>query len=154
MPNPPKPTQLRVIEGNPGKRPLTKNEPEPDKLQGFPEPPERFNSEARKEWERTGPVLHKAGLITAADLPMFEAYCQAWGNYVIAQADYDGTPLIKGQKGNLVKNPSAQIARDNLDKAIALAREFGMTPSSRSRISLPGGGSGKTSEGLEAALGG
>lgn len=153
MPNPPKPTALKVIEGNPGKRPLTANEPEPDKLDMLPGPPERFNKEAKREWRRTGPVLFRAGLITAADLPMFEAYCQAWGNYVTAQRAYDGEPLITGQKGNLVKNPCAQIARDNLDKAIALAREFGMTPSSRSKISLPGN-SRKTSAGLEAALGG
>lgn len=153
MPNPPKPTALKVIEGNPGKRPLTKNEPEPETLTHFPKAPERFNLEARKEWKRTGPVLFNAGLITAADLPMFEAYCQAWGNYVTAQREYDGEPLVMGQRGNLVKNPCAQIARDNLDKAIALAREFGMTPSSRSRISLPGG-NGKTSGGLEGALSG
>lgn len=151
--NPPKPTALKVLEGNPGKAPLTKNEPEPEGMSKFPAAPSRFNTEAVREWKRTGPVLFKAGLITKADLPMFEAYCQAWGNYVIAQAEYDGEPLVPGQKGNLVKNPCAQIARDNLDKAIALAREFGMTPSSRSRISLPGN-TERTSPSLERALGG
>lgn len=152
MPGPPrKPTALKLIEGNPGKKALPSNEPSPAKLPTLPNPPRRFGKEAKAEWRRSGPVLFRAGLLTAADMPMFEAYCEAWGNYITAQAEYQGEPLVEGQKGNLVRNPAAQIARDNLDKAFALAREFGMTPAARSRIDLPGGKS--AGGGLAAVLG-
>jgi P27 family predicted phage terminase small subunit len=151
MPGPPrKPTALKLIEGNPGKKALPKNEPEPESLNGLPDAPKRFNRDAKDEWNRTGPVLFRAGLITRADLPMFEAYCEAWGGYVSAQRTYADAPLVEGQKGNLVRNPAAQISRDNLDKAISLAREFGMTPASRTRIDLPGGG--QAVGGLESVL--
>jgi P27 family predicted phage terminase small subunit len=149
--NPAKPTALKLIEGNPGKRALPKNEPKPVAPNALPEPPERFGPDAVAEWLRTGPVLHKMGLITLSDLPMFEAYCEAWGGYVSAQRAYASEPLVEGQKGNLVRNPAAQISRDCLDKAISLARDFGMTPASRTRIDLPGGqASGAGLEGLLA----
>ena len=151
MPGPaPKPTRLKLIEGNPGKKALPTNEPLPPAANCLPEPPERFGPDAVAEWNRTGPVLHKMGLITLSDLPMFEAYCEAWGGYVSAQRTYAAQPLVEGQKGNLVRNPAAQISRDNLDKAISLARDFGMTPASRTRIDLPGGQA--TGGGLEALL--
>jgi P27 family predicted phage terminase small subunit len=141
---------LKVIEGNPGKKALPKNEPKPPAANALPEPPSRFSRDAKAEWRRTGPILHKMGLITLADLPMFEAYCEAWGGYVAATRAYASEPLVEGQRGNLVRNPAAQIARDHLDKAIALARDFGMTPASRTRIDLPGQASG--SGGIAAAL--
>lgn len=151
MPGPaPKPTRLKLIEGNPGKKALPKNEPLPPAAPALGEPPERFNDDAKAEWTRTGNVLHKMGLITLADLPMFEAYCEAWGGYVSAQRVYESMPLVEGQKGNLVRNPAAQISRDCLDKAISLARDFGMTPASRTRIDLPGGQA--TGGGLESFL--
>lgn len=152
MPGPPKkPTALKLLEGNPGQYPLPQNEPQPLKLGRFPNAPKRFSPEAVTEWKRTGPVLFKCGLITNADLPMFEAYCEAWGGYIIAMASGAETPLVEGQKGNLVRNPAVQIARDNLDKAMILAREFGMTPASRTRIELPAGAVPAAS-GLEAHL--
>lgn len=151
MPGPPKkPTRLKLIEGNPGGKPLPKNEPKPPSTNGLPDPPARFGVDAVTEWARTGPVLHAMGLITLADMPMFEAYCEAWGGYVSAQRVYMDEPLVEGQKGNLVRNPAAQISRDCLDKAMSLARDFGMTPASRTRIDLPGGQA--TGGGLESLL--
>ncbi len=40
-------------------------------------------------------------------------------------------PLVRGQKGELVKNPLHQIVRDNADLLRAFARELGLTPSTR-----------------------
>ena len=46
----PKPTAIKVLEGNPGKRPLNKFEPAPEKK--APPCPEWLNGEAKAEWER------------------------------------------------------------------------------------------------------
>jgi len=46
----PKPTAIKILEGNPGKRPLNLNEPKP--LQIAPECPDWLLAEAKKEWNR------------------------------------------------------------------------------------------------------
>jgi len=45
-----KPTVLKVLEGNPGKRPLNKNGPKPKPV--APKTPKHLNSVAKKEWKR------------------------------------------------------------------------------------------------------
>lgn len=46
----PKPTAVKKLEGNPGKRKLNTKEPVPAK--GMPDCPEWLLPEAKKEWER------------------------------------------------------------------------------------------------------
>ena len=46
----PKPTALKKLEGNPGKRKLNTKEPMPGK--GMPDCPKWLFPEAKKEWER------------------------------------------------------------------------------------------------------
>ena len=46
----PTPTAIKELEGNPGKRPLNKNEPKPTKK--APPCPKWLEPEAKKEWHR------------------------------------------------------------------------------------------------------
>ena len=57
----PKPTALKVLEGNPGGRPLNLNEPKPVKK--APRCPSWLEDEAKKEWKRMGKVLEQLGLL-------------------------------------------------------------------------------------------
>jgi phage terminase small subunit len=52
---PPKPTALKVLEGNPGKRPLNQNEPKPEKK--APNCPSWLLPDAKKEWRRLSKEL-------------------------------------------------------------------------------------------------
>jgi len=72
----PKPTALKVLEGNPGKRPLNENEPVPPK--GSIKCPTWLLPEAKKEWKRLAPPLEAMGVLTIADISAFEGYCQAY----------------------------------------------------------------------------
>jgi phage terminase small subunit len=72
----PTPTMLKVLSGNPGKRPL--NEREPAAPQGVPEPPEWLDDEAKAEWARVTVDLAAMGLLSQADRPALAAYCTAW----------------------------------------------------------------------------
>lgn len=67
MPNRPKATALKILEGNPGRRKLTKNEPQPDA--GIPEMPEWLKNYPRavEEWERESRILDDMGLMTVAE---------------------------------------------------------------------------------------
>lgn len=47
----PKPTNLKILEGNPGKRPLNLKEPKP--LQIAPECPKWLKTLAKDIWEKT-----------------------------------------------------------------------------------------------------
>lgn len=51
----PKPTALRIIEGNLGHRPLNQREPKP--LVGEPDVPAHLSRDAKKEWRRLVPIL-------------------------------------------------------------------------------------------------
>jgi len=46
----PKPTRLKMLTGNPGKRPLNPNEPRPEAT--IPDAPAELSAGARAEWDR------------------------------------------------------------------------------------------------------
>lgn len=69
-----KPTQLKVLEGNPGKRPLPENEPVPE--QAEPEMPKDIDMKARRVWKRLAPLMVKHGLLTEVDGDAFAILCQ------------------------------------------------------------------------------
>jgi phage terminase small subunit len=55
----PKPTVLKIREGNPGKRAI--NAQEPTAPAGIPERPAMLQGEAAAEWGRTSTLLHEMG---------------------------------------------------------------------------------------------
>lgn len=57
----PKPTALKILEGNPGKRPINENEPIPPK--GTVKCPTWLEPEAKKEWKRLAPSLEAMGVL-------------------------------------------------------------------------------------------
>ena len=65
----PKPTVLKALEGNPGKRALNMNEPNPPKK--APRCPSWLEQEAKKEWRRMGKLLEVTGVLTEMDMTAF-----------------------------------------------------------------------------------
>lgn len=146
----PTPTAMKELAGNPGKRPINEAEPKPDGLDDL-EPPYPLDDMARREWDRIAPQLDKLGLLTVADSVALYMYCRAFARYHEAEriVAEEGI-LIPGYRGSMVKNPAAQIARDAFADLLRICTEFGMTPSSRGRMSVPGSDEGDT--GLESFL--
>lgn len=136
MGNPAKPTKLKILQGNPGKRPLNKNEPEPTR--GIPSRPEWLSREAKREWSRVTQELDRLGLLTVVDRALISAYCQAWADYVAAQKDIqrNGTYFVTAT-GYEAPRPSVGIAAKALQQMIQLSARFGFTPSDRSKMSMP-----------------
>lgn len=77
----PKPTAIKKLEGNPGKRKLNRKEPVPAK--GMPECPDWLLPEAKAEWERLCEKLSDMGVLTEIDMAAFAAYL-LWLNALIA----------------------------------------------------------------------
>ena len=58
----PKPTAIKELEGNPGKRPLNDAEPKP--VRKAPPCPKWLEPEAKKEWRRLSKQLEQIGVLT------------------------------------------------------------------------------------------
>lgn len=135
----PKPSHLKILDGNTGRRPKKSQEDRsPRPRPTAPEPPKALSAEARAEWGRVVPELDRIGMLTVVDRAALVVYCETWSTYVRAQADVKRRGvLVTGYRGSRVKNPALQIARDAAQLVRAMCSEFGLTPSSRGRMSVP-----------------
>ena len=84
-----------------------------------------------------GGELARMGVVTVVDRAALAAYCQAWSRWVDAEGQVAklGT-LVKTSNNNVIQNPALAIANRAMEQMVKLATEFGMTPSSRSRIQV------------------
>ncbi len=132
----PKPTRLKVLTGNPGKRPMNTHEPKPEPA--VPECPNELGPVARAEWDRLAGELGKLKILTALDRAALAAYCGAyalWAEATEAIQKY-GT-MVKSPSGYPIQSPYVSIANRQAEIMMRIASEFGFTPASRSRISTP-----------------
>ena len=132
----PKPTVVKMLQGNPGKRALPKGEPKPDAGR-LPSAPRWLSDEAKREWKRLAPRLHAVGLLTEVDGTALGLLCEAFAQYVAAKAvvDREGM-LLMSEKGNAYQHPAAGLMTQARGELMKWSREFGMTPAARSRISV------------------
>lgn len=119
MANRPTPTALKKLAGNPGKRPMNKDEPQPKT--GAPECPEWMAGDALAEWNRIVPELDRLGVLTCVDGGVLEAYCVTYGAIVTA---------VKKDEP-----PKAAL----LGQLRAYAAELGLTPAARAKLVIPKG---------------
>jgi phage terminase small subunit len=77
---PPKPTALKILQGNPGKRPL--NRAEPTLEIADPERPEHLDEVACQEWDRLVPVLKRMRVLTEADRIALGNLCQTYSTQI------------------------------------------------------------------------
>ncbi len=132
----PKPTRIKALTGNPGKRPLNPHEPRPEPA--LPDCPPELGPLAREEWARICVDLVKLNLVTRLDRGVLATYCAAYGFWVEAlqQLHKFGT-MVKSPTGYPIQSPYLAIANRQADLMVRVASEFGFTPASRSRISAP-----------------
>jgi len=131
---PRKPTRLKILQGNPGKRKLPKSEPQPDPVADT-DPPVWLAGEAREEWLRVAPHLKKLGLLTVVDVTALGGYCKAFQRWRQAATAVDREPIIE----TAIARGLVRMEKEALAQMKALASEFGFTPASRSRVAGAGG---------------
>jgi P27 family predicted phage terminase small subunit len=137
----PKPTALKKLMGNPGKRKL--NEKEPVVPKGIPEMPRFLNTEGRAEWRRIVPILLDMGVLTVADGKALAAYCSAYAQLAKAEAAIEKYGLICATAVDpdtgvveLKINPAVRIKSDAMRHLKSFLIEFGLTPAARSRLKI------------------
>jgi P27 family predicted phage terminase small subunit len=140
---PPTPTVIKLLRGNPGRRPIPP-EPEPTRTAEPPEAPAFLVGYASDEWHRVAPELHRLKLLTVLDVQALASYCTAYSRWreteeVIARMAINdratGGLLIKTSSGDAAQNPLIGIARRAAADMVRYAGEFGMSPAARARIS-------------------
>jgi P27 family predicted phage terminase small subunit len=92
------------------------------------------------------------GLLTVADRSALAAYCTVYSRWVHAEAQVKkfGAIVKSPQKGFPMKSPYLCIADQAMEAMRKFMVEFGLTPSSRSRIRVPD--SARVVDELEAFL--
>ena len=131
----PVPFPLKVLRGNPSKKPLRPG-PQPTSAKTCPEPPDYITGYAVREWKRLAPELWTLGLLTILDESAFAAYCVSYGRWLAAEELLQGEPLVtNGCEGNQVQSPLVRIAREAARDLLRAGAEFGLTPSARARLS-------------------
>ena len=86
----PKPTAVKLMDGNPGKRRINGAEPKPPR--SLPDCPAHLSAEAKAEWHRLAKSLNGIGLLTQVDRATMAGYCQCYGRWVEAELKLAETP--------------------------------------------------------------
>lgn len=131
---PRKPTALKLITGNPGKRALNKQEPDPDYLDDL-DAPAHLPDKAKKFWNLIAPKLRKARLLTELDIGALEKLCIAEMHYWEVTEQIGQKLVVTGKNADYT-NPLLNQQSMYLKQIMILYREFGKTPAARTRIAL------------------
>ena len=136
MPGPkPKPTALRLVEGNAGKRRLPQREPKPRPIR--PDCPAFLNEAARDIWAGLADELEDMGVLTIVDECVLAGYCTAYeeaqrlGRFIDAEGLTIDTP-----SGYLQQRPEVSIRNKAWDRVAKFGAELGIGAASRSRIEV------------------
>ena len=163
----PLPSNVHLLRGNPSKKSaaqlLDDLQPEVE----IPSAPKWIWPEARKEWRRIGAELDRYGLVSKLDRAALVLYCQAWARLVWAEtmlaramriaeekrleaeacgevwAGGDGI-MVPSPNGSLIYSHHWVVQRRAAQEVHWYLQSFGLSPSSRSRVS--------TSDNRQAAL--
>lgn len=137
------PTKLKLLRGNPGKRAINKEEPEPKV--GIPEMPAYLNAFpiAVKEWQRESKILDEMGVLTEADCSALATRCYLASEIqTLALAIEDEGHTIEihslNKNGQLIEtekpNPKCVQLKALLTEHRMLGSLFGLDPSSRTKL--------------------
>ncbi|MBI3936783.1 MAG: phage terminase small subunit P27 family [Betaproteobacteria bacterium] len=148
------PTEIKKARGNPGRRKLNTEEPQPPKVIVGPwgageataaagailacdvPPPAHLDEHAAAKWRTMVLLLAEIRVLTSADLSGLANYCIAYSEVVQAQAVLAtaGRYITNPETGMTIKHPALNSQREHILVMLRYEAEFGLTPSSRSRV--------------------
>jgi len=150
------PTSLRLVRGNPGRRPLPADEPQPNRK--APPMPDHLDPLAQEEWKRLEPLFLEMGILTEVDGFAFSSLVSAYAevaryDMALRECGYAVMSLKhsfmekEGRDGRsdevMAVEPKANPLYSQRRLAMTCLRfwcnEFGVTPSSRGKIAVPKG---------------
>jgi P27 family predicted phage terminase small subunit len=138
-----------------GVKPSRRNKREPRPKAGVPGMPSWLSAEAKAEWRRVVPELHRIGVLVVLDRAALAAYCQAFAEFVEAtrRLEKEGhiidSPITSRKRVTVdgkaewetvvigyrkVPHPAVRLQRSAMTICRQYLAEFGLSPLSRPRI--------------------
>ncbi|MFA5433390.1 MAG: P27 family phage terminase small subunit [Candidatus Paceibacterota bacterium] len=130
----PTPPNLKLIMGNPGKRPLPKG---PDLSSDLPDPPEWITGYALDEWNRIANKLHINGYLNDCTRGLFAALCQQYKmlriaveeqNRYISETGNASAVTTETTNGNIIQNTIIGTINSVTKVYEKLCTDFGLNP--------------------------
>lgn len=160
----PKPTAIRIMNGNPSRRPLPDNEPQ--YVTGVPERPKGMSAGARRVWDELIAEMAPSGVLRLVDagalamlsedsamLETLRKGLAEMAREINKQAKKQGKSVVGGPMVHLSRTIEGRRTlasiRELTAQIIVQRREFGLTPASNSRVA---GSASGLADPLEAAL--
>ncbi len=104
----------------------------------IPDCPPELSPAAQAEWHRLAGELGKLRVLTNLDRGALAAYCSAYALWAEATgAIQKFGVMVKSPTGFPIQSPYVSIANRQAEIMLRIASEFGFTPASRGRISMP-----------------
>jgi P27 family predicted phage terminase small subunit len=129
----PLPTHLKVVKGTARSHRINTAEPQPGIA--VPDPPAHLDERARAKFTAMAEMLARHGIMTELDAGALARYAVIWCRWIEVEADVKRRgPIVKTEGGNIIQNPFLSVANKCLLQMAQIESEFGLTPSSRSRI--------------------
>lgn len=144
MARPSKPSALKLVEGNRGKRATAKQEPDPTYLEDLA-PPAWLNPAAAAVWDELAPRLRSQRLLTVVDIDALALGCVALAQFRAAHNQLDASLVKPSKPGDAMTgaeprgehlNPWLVVQSMAFKQAMTVLREFGMSPAARTRIAI------------------
>lgn len=135
---PPQPTALKLLKGNPGKRGINHNEPQPAQAErGERRVPASLPPAGKRLWAALVPELARLNLLTKIDDATLHGACLSYARALEAGAivKKQGMTIIT-DKGFVIQHPAISIERNSWASWLRFATQFGLTPSSRASINI------------------
>lgn len=130
----PLPTNLKILRGNPGRRPLNKREPVP--ASGKPTAMDCLTPAAGVHFARLSVFLSAMRVLTEADQAALSALAQSLADYEEATRALTelGTVIESSRERGLVRSPWLIVRKQAWEQMQRGFSDFGLTPSARSKI--------------------
>jgi P27 family predicted phage terminase small subunit len=133
----PKPTVLKLVTGNPGKRAINKKEPKPKRE--IPSCPAHLHDSGKVAWGRLSVLLDRMGVLTEADAFTLERLCDCYTDILECRMliERDGrtyTSTDHSQNTLIKANPAVAQLRAADAQFKSYLVEFGLTPAARSKV--------------------
>lgn len=143
----PTPLHLRLVEGNPQRRPIPKAKAPPRGADQGPRMPKGTRKEVAAIWRRmVRSIPH--GLLISVDGEMLYQWCLARSLFEEAERKLAASSmLIKTPNGMPAQSPYLSIINRQQEIMKSLASELGFTPVARARLGVEDGSPAEEEEG-------
>lgn len=127
----PKPRALKIVEGNPSKRPI---EDEVNFTRGEPAKPEDLSEDASWLWDQIIEQMRGVGLLKPLDAPSLEILCETYARWKEAAKMRKEKSILSNNSQGLVSAPWIGIEERAGKEFRAWCAEYGLTPAAERNL--------------------